>query len=146
MIASLHRSRTPFLALSIGCVLASAQSVSFELRAHPDSPVALATNNSPPWRAGADRRIFVAIANQSAKALAAVTFEQTISVGEKTRIVTLERSSIVMAPRQKRIVSVSVADILERMKSAATTGEKVADPALSVVAVEFLDGTLWSAP
>ena len=151
MIASLLR-RASLLALLIGCALsgalniACAQNIVFETRSPDGSPVALATANSPPWRAGAGRRIFVTVANKSEKAIAAVTLEQTISAGAKTRIVALERASIVIMPRQKKSVSVSVEDILERIKSAAASGEDVANPTLTGVAVEFLDGTLWNAP
>lgn len=145
MIACLHRG-APFLALFIGCIPGRAQNISFDARTPSDSPVILATDHSPPWRAGSDRRIFVAITNKSDKAISAVTFEQTISIGSKTAILTIERSSIVIASHQKKRISVSVEDVLERIKSAAASGEKAGNPVVCVVAVEFLDGTLWHAP
>jgi hypothetical protein len=69
-------------------------------------------------------------------------FEQTVTNGSKTEIVALERVSILFAAGEKRRVSIAVADMSRKLQS----GEPLGRPVLSVVAVEFLDGTQWSAP
>ena len=135
------------VALSFYCSLAYTQNIAFEMRTHADSPVRFPNSNWSPWRAGSNRRILVTIQDASPKAIAAVTFEQAMSVGPTTEIVSLERVSIIIAPHGKKRVSVSVADVFEKIRAAGTTGEKkVANTILSVVAVEFLDGTQWNAP
>jgi hypothetical protein len=69
-------------------------------------------------------------------------FEQSVANGSKTEIVALERVSVLFAAGEKRRVSVAVADRSQKLQS----GEPLGRPVLSVVAVEFLDGSQWSAP
>ncbi|MBZ5619995.1 MAG: hypothetical protein LAQ69_14920 [Acidobacteriia bacterium] len=84
--------------------------------------------------------------NQSGKGTAEVIFQQTISRGANIDIVTLERISFIMRPGEKRRLSVSVGDVWARIQAAVKSDKTIGKPVLSVVAVEFLDGTLWSAP
>ena len=57
-------------------------------------------------------------------------------------IVAIERVSILFAAGEKRRVSIAVADMYQKMQS----GERPGRPVLSVVAVEFMDGSQWNAP
>jgi hypothetical protein len=75
-----------------------------------------------------------------------VVFQQAISSESKTEIVTLERVSIMIRPREKKRLSVSVQDMWNRIQSAVKSGETIGKPELSVVVVEFIDGSVWSAP
>ena len=135
--------------LRLGCLpallalgaLAQAQTVDFELRSVPESPVTFAdsTNTALP---GVPRRQLVTIKNDSKKSVAAVLFEQTLANGEKTDIVAIERVSILFAAGEKRRVSVAVADMYQKLQSGGPSGR----PVLSVVAVEFMDGSQWNAP
>ena len=84
--------------------------------------------------------------NESDKVTAAVLFQQAISIGSKTEIVTLERVSIIIRPRERKRLSVTVRDLWNRIQTAVKSGETIGKPVLSVVAVEFIDGSLWSAP
>ncbi|HEY2016225.1 MAG TPA: hypothetical protein VGH38_22130 [Bryobacteraceae bacterium] len=146
MIASLHRCRVLLIVLACASTPGPAQTIPFEIRTHPDSPITFVNDKSSPWRSGVDRRIFVNIQNKSDKPVIAVTFEQTISTKAKTEIVSLERISIIISPREKKRLSVSVSEVLNRFKAAGDSDDKPGNPVLSVVAVEFLDGTLWDAP
>jgi hypothetical protein len=121
--------------------IAYAQTVDFELRTYSESPVIFAdtTNAVAP---GVPRRQLVTVKNDSKKSVAAVTFEQTIAAGSKIEIVALERVSILFAAGEKRRVSVAVSDMSAKLQS----GEPVGRPVLSIVAVEFMDGSVWSAP
>jgi hypothetical protein len=118
--------------------VAWAQTIDFELRTFPESPVVFADSGNVPVP-GIPRRQLVTVKNQSKKSVAAVMFEQSVAAGSKTEIVALERVSILFAAGEKRRVSVAVAEILQKMQS----GER---PVLSVVAVEFMDGSQWTAP
>lgn len=121
--------------------LAQAQTVDFDLRTFPDSPVVFADSSRMPvpvypWRQ------FVTIRDESKKSVVAVIFEQSVSNGSKTEIVALERVVIVFPGGEKRRVSVAVKDMFEKLQSGVQLGR----PVLSVVAVEFLDGSQWTAP
>lgn len=134
--------RSSLLAL-FAALLALAQNgpVDFELRTFPDSPVVFAaplTQAAP----GAPHRQFVTVRNDSRKSAMALLFEQSVPAGGKTSIVAMERVPIVFASRETRRVSVSVEEILRKLSS----GELLGRPVLSLVAVEFLDGSQWSAP
>jgi len=118
--------------------LARAQTVDFELHTYPDSPIAFASDNARAAAPGVPRRQFVTIKNQSKKPVAAVIFQQTVSDGSKTEIVAIEHVGIVMAPGEKKRVTISVEEVRKKLAPGR--------PVLSAVAVEFLDGTLWSAP
>lgn len=118
-----------------------AQTVEFDLLTFPDSPVVFAdtTQSAVP---GIPRRQLVTIKDASKKSVSAVIFEQTVAKGSKTEIVAIERVSIVMAAGEKRRVTVAVADMSAKLESGAMLGR----PVLSIVAVEYLDGTQWNAP
>jgi hypothetical protein len=66
--------------------------------------------------------------------------------GSKTEIVALERVSIAIRPREKKRLSVSVQNVWDRIRAAAKPSETTGRPLLSIVAVEFLDGSSWNAP
>jgi len=121
--------------------LARAQTVDFELRTYPDSPVSFSGSAVDP-APGVPRRQFVTIRNDSQKSLAAVLFEQSVARGEKLSIVALERVEIVALAGAKKRVSLAVADMSQKLQS----GEPLGRPVLRVVAVEFLDGSEWNAP
>jgi hypothetical protein len=84
----------------------------------------------------------ITIKNDSKKSVAAVLFEQTVAAGSKIEIVALERVSILLAAGEKRRVSVAVGDMSAKQQS----GEPLGRPMLSIVAVEFMDGSQWTAP
>lgn len=141
-----HRRRALLLTLSICCAPVQAQTIPFEFQSHPDCPVSFVDYTPSAFRAGSDRRQFVTVKNQSGKGTAEVIFQQTISRGANIDIVTLERISFIMRPGEKRRLSVSVGDVWARIQAAVKSDKTIGKPVLSVVAVEFLDGTLWSAP
>ena len=93
-----------------------------------------------------DRRQFLTVRNESDKATAAVIFQQAIASGPRTEILTLERVSIIIRPREKKRLSVSVMDVWNRVRTAVKASETIGKPELSVVVVEFIDGSVWSAP
>jgi hypothetical protein len=126
--------------------LAHAQTVDFELRTYPLCPIVFAGGSARTPAPGVPARQFVTIQNGSKRTAAAVTFQQTVSQGSKTGIVAIERVAIVIPPGEKRRVSMAVADMSGRLESARQSGESPGRPVLSVVAVEFLDGTGWNAP
>ena len=140
-----HR-RALLSALFFGCTLAHAQTIDFQLQTHLDSPVALVNYSPSTFRIESDRRQFLTVKNESDRTATAVIFQQTISGGSKTEIVTLERVSIIIRPREKKRLSVSVQDMWNRIQSAVKSGATVGRPELSVVVVEFIDGSSWSAP
>jgi hypothetical protein len=86
------------------------------------------------------------VKNESDKIAAAVVFQQTIGSGPGAEIVTIERVSIVMRPRETKRLSVSVRDVSNRLQAAIHAGETAGKPVLSVAVVEFTDGTAWHAP
>ena len=139
--------RLAFLsALFLCCTLAHAQSIAFEIQTHPDSPIALVNYTPSTFRIEGDRRQFLTVENRSDKAMVALVFQQAIGGGSRAEIVTLERVSILIRPREKKRLSVSVQDIWNRLQSAVKSGETIGKPELSVVVVEFIDGSSWSAP
>jgi hypothetical protein len=120
---------------------AQAQTVDFELRTFPESPVIFA-DSANAVAPGVPRRQLVTIRNDGKKSVAAVMFEQSVRNGSKTDIVAIERVSILFAAGEKRRVSIAVTDMSQKLQS----GEHLGRPVLSVVAVEFLDGSQWNAP
>ena len=118
----------------------------FELRTYPDSPVTFAGDNARAPAPGVPRRQFVTIKSESRKSIAAVIFQQSIAGGPKIEIVAMERVAIAVAPAEKKRVSVAVADMSAKLEAARQAGGSLSQPVLSVVAVEFLDGTQWNAP
>jgi hypothetical protein len=127
------------------CGMAQAQTVDFELRTYPGCPVGFAGDARVP-APGVPRRQFVTIKSESKKSIAAVIFQQTLSSGSKTGIVAIERVALPIPGGEKRRVTIAVADMSAKLESARQSGETPGRPVLAVVAVEFLDGTLWSAP
>jgi hypothetical protein len=51
-----------------------------------------------------------------------------------------------IAPREKKRLSVTVQNVWDRIQTAAKASETIGRPALSVVAVEFIDGSSWNVP
>jgi len=145
-VALPNRRRTPLSALLFCCTFANAQTIAFELQTRPSSPIALVSYAPATIRIEGDRRQFLTVQNQSGKAAAALVFQQAIGSGSKTEIVTLERVSILIGPREKKRLSVSVQNVWNRIQAAAKASEPIGRPALSVVAVEFLDGSSWNVP
>ena len=146
MIVGLRRCRALLLAVFFCCIPVHSQSIFFEFQTHPDSPIAFVNYTPSTFRTGSDRRLDITVTNESGKATAAVVFQQTVAEGSKIFIVTLERISIVVKPRQKKCMTVSVADVWNRIQTAVRSGETIGKPVLSVVTVEFMDGALWNAP
>ena len=142
----LNRRRTSLLALFFCCVWVHAQTITFEFQTHPDSPVEIVNFIPGTLRAAADRRQFFTVKNESGKVAVAVVFQQTVTAGSKTEILTIERVSIIIRPQEKKRLSVSVRDVWNQLQAAGKAGEAVAKPILSVAVVEFFDGSSWSAP
>ena len=140
----LRRSAAFFL--SVFLYVGRAQNIAFEMRSYPDSPIVFPNSSWTPWRAGSDYRMFVTIQNKSEKAVSGITFEAALSAGARREIVSLERVSLVILPQEKKRVSVTIMNVLDRARSAAAAGESTGNPVLSVVSVEFVDGALWHAP
>jgi hypothetical protein len=133
--------RTRAIAAAAGLLACAllAQAVDFEIRTYPASPVEFV--DTAPAATGIPGRQFVTVRNASKKSVMAVLFEQTVTNGSKTGIVALERVSIVFAAGEKRRVTIAVGDMSQRLQ----TGDQP-KPVLSIVAVEYLDGTQWNAP
>ena len=128
------------------CTFARGQTIVFQLQTHLDGPIALVSYSPDTFRIESDRRQFLTVRNESDRVIAAVVFQQAFSSGSRTEIVTLERVSIMIRPREKKRLSVSVGDVWNRMQTAVKTGETIGKPMLSVVVVEFIDGSVWNAP
>jgi hypothetical protein len=126
--------------------LAHAQTLAFEVQTYRDSPIGLVSYTPSTFRIESDRRQFLTVKSESDRAVVALVFQEAIGSGSKTEIVTLERVSIVIGPREKKRLSVSVQTVWDRMQRAGRAGESIGRPILSVVAVEFIDGSSWSAP
>jgi hypothetical protein len=133
-------------ALYFCCTFAYAQTIAFEIQTHPDSPIALVNYSPNTLRAEGGRRQFLTVQNQSDKTAAALVFQQAIGTGSKAEIVTLERVSIVIRPREKKRLSVSVQNVWDRAQTAAKANQAIGKPLLSVVVVEFIDGSSWNVP
>jgi hypothetical protein len=141
-----NRCRVLVSALLLCGTFAHAQTIALELQSHPGSPIATVSYTPATFRVESDRRQFLTIRNESDKVAVAVVFQQAIASGSKTEIVALERVSIIIRPREKKRLSVSVQDMWSRIQAAVKSGDTVGKPKLGVVAVEFLDGSSWSAP
>jgi hypothetical protein len=141
-----NRRHTLLSALVFVGTTAHAQTFAFDFQSYQDSPVALVNYTSGTFRANADRRQFFTVKNGSDKVTAAVVFQQAFGSGPAIDIVTLERVSIFIRPRETKRLSVSVRDVWNQLQTAAKTGETSRKPVLSIAVVEFTDGTAWSAP
>jgi hypothetical protein len=133
-------------ALILSCSFVRAQTVAFELQAYRDGPISLVNFSPGTFRAESDRRQFFTVKNESDKVTAAVVFQQTIGTGSRTEILTIERVSVIIRPREKKRLSISVRDVWAQLQAAVKSGETVGKPVLSVAVVEFIDGSAWSAP
>jgi hypothetical protein len=142
----LNRRRASLSALLFCCLCADAQTITFELQTHPDSPVAIINFIPGILRAAADRRQFFTVKNESGKVAVAVVFQQTVGAGSKNEILTIERVSIIIRPHERKRLSVSVRDVWNQLQVAGKASETVGKPVLSVAVVEFIDGSSWSAP
>ena len=134
-----------FSALFICCTFAQAQTITFEFQSPADSPITFVNFSPSTFRTQSDRRQFLTVKNESDKVTAAVVFQQAIESGSKTEIVTLERVSIIIRPREKKRLSVSVRDVWNLLQTAVKAGETLGKPVLSVAVVEFIGGSSWSA-
>jgi hypothetical protein len=132
--------RTRIALALVLCVPLFAQTVEFELRTSPGTPVSFADNARAP--AGIPGRQLVTIRNDAKKSVAAVVFEQSLERGSKIEIVALEHVSILFAAGEKRRVSLAVSDMTEKLRASESTVSAI----LRVVAVEFMDGSQWNAP
>lgn len=141
-----NRGRLLLPALCLYCAGGHAQTIGFDLQTRQDSPITLVTFTPSTFRTGQDRRQFITVKNDSDKATAAVVFQQTLSSGSTSEIVALERVSIIIRPREKKRLSISVRDVWDRIRTAVKAGEAYSNPVLSVAVVEFIDGTAWNAP
>ena len=141
-----NRRRALLSALLFCCTFARAQTIAFELQTHLESPITLVNYTPATFRIESDRRQFLTVKNESDRVAVAVVFQQAISNGSKTEIVALERVSIVIGPREKKRLSVSVQDMWSRIQSAVKSGDTIGKLELGVVVVEFIDGSSWSAP
>jgi hypothetical protein len=128
------------------CATAHTQTIAFELQTHRENPIALVNSIPGIFRTASDRRQFFTVKNESDKVTAALVFQEAVGSGSRTEIVALERISIIIRPREKKRLSVSVQDVWSRLQTAGKSGETIGKPVLSVVAVEFIDGSGWSAP
>src|ERR1022692_1809856 len=133
--------RVLFSALFICCTFAQAQTITFEFQSPADSPITFVNFSPSTFRTQSDRRQFLTVKNESDKVTAAVVFQQAIESGSKTEIVTLERVSIIIRPREKKRLSVSVRDVWNQIQTAVKAGETMGKPVLSVAVVEFIDGS-----
>jgi len=138
--------RAMILALLAGCMAAHAQTFGFEYQSYPNSPVAFVNRAVNMVRIGSDRRLFVTIRNQAEKAAIGVVFQEALPNGLGAEIVSLERVSILIRPRETKRLSISIVDVWNRLQAAGKTREPASKPVLSVVTVEFSDGTLWNVP
>lgn len=120
-----NRRRALLSALFFGCTFAHAQTIGFELQTHRDSPITLSNLTPSAFRTGSDRRQFLTVKNESDRAAAAVVFQQAISSGSNTEIVTLERVSIIIGPREKKRLSVSVQNVWNRIQTSVKAGETI---------------------
>ena len=141
-----NRYRALLAALFFCCTFAHAQTIAFEIQTHPDGPIALVSYTPSTLRIEGERRQFLTVKNQSDRATVSVVFQQAIGSGSKTEIVTLERISIMIRPREKKRLSVSVQNVWDRIQTAAKASETIGRPVLAVVAVEFIDGSSWNVP
>lgn len=141
-----NRRRTLLSVLFFGCTFAHAQTIAFEIQTHSGSPIALVNYTPSTFRIEGDRRQYLTVQNQSDKGTTALVFQQAIGSGSKTEIVAIERVSILMRPREKKRLSVSVQKVWDRIQAAAKASETIGRPSLSVVAVEFIDGSSWNVP
>jgi hypothetical protein len=144
----MNTRQTLLSALLFCCTFSHAQTIALEFQTHLDSPIALVDFTPSTFRTQSDRRQFFTVKNESEKvtAAAAVFLQQTIGNGSNIEVVTLERVSIIIRPRQKKRLSVSVRDVWNHLQTSVQRGETIGKPVLSVAVVEFLDGSSWSIP
>lgn len=143
-------SRLPMImALVVFCLFytaAKAQPVSFTLRTDPECPVALVSYTKSMFRTAATCRQFVTVKNVSGREVAGLLFQQAIPDGSRLKIIALEQASTIMRPHATKRLSVNVDDVWSLIQISAKTGVTVGKPELSIVVVDFVDGSTWIAP
>ena len=132
--------------LCLCCIPAQSQSVYFALHTFQDSPITFINYTPSIFRIEGKRRQFVTVKNVSDKTAAALLFQQTIADGAKPETIALERISIILRPRETKRLSVSVEDVWNRIQNATKSGVMTGKPVLSIVPVEFVESSGWSAP
>ena len=137
---------TALFAFGFWCASVRAQSVPFTLQTYQDSPISLLSITATVFRADGGRREFVKLTNRSDKAISGLLFQETMPDGSRTQIVALEQISVIFRPRETKRLSINVEDVWNRVHNAAKSGATPGKPVLSVVGVEFIDGSIWSAP
>jgi hypothetical protein len=140
------RRRSLLLVPIVCATFVHAQPLDFQLQTHTGCPLALLNFAPGTIRSESDRRRFLTVKNESDKFAAAVVFQQTIGSGPSAEIVTIERVSILIRPRETKRLSVSVRDVSNQLQAAIKAGEAVGKPVLSVTVVEFTEGSAWHAP
>jgi hypothetical protein len=123
-----------------------AQAVTFDLHTFQDCPVVLTTYSPSMLRSEGGRRQFVTAKNVSDKVAVALLFQLTVPGTPRDEIVSLERVSVVFRPRETKRLSVNVEDVWTRLQNSSSSGATARKPVMSIVAVEFMDGSLWNAP
>src|SRR5258707_8966588 len=109
------RGRSLLLVPILCATFLHAQALDFQLQTHPDGPVALLNFAPSTIRSESDRRRFLTVQNESDKIAAAVVFQQTIGSGPSAEIVTIERVSIIIRPRETNRLSVSIRDVSNQL-------------------------------
>lgn len=122
------------------------QTVPFQFQAYTDSPIAFIGVTPTTVRQGSDRREFLTIRNESNKGVIGLIIEQAVPNDSQRKIVALEQISVLMRPGEKKRLSVSVLDVWNRIQAGARDGTAAGRPIISIVAVEFVDGSVWDAP
>jgi len=142
----LHGCSRLLIAFGACWVVAQAQSVAFELKSYPDSPIAVVSFAQTTFRADGKRRQFVTVKNVSDRPVAAFVVQQNIVDGQRREIAAMERISVIMRSHETKRLSMSVEDVWNRAQGAAKPNTATGKPVLSIVVVEFIDGPAWNAP
>ena len=125
---------------------AQAQPVAFNLQTYPDSPISLMGYTATLVRIGSSRRQFVTVKNLSDRAISGMLLQQTNSSGERPHIIALERISIIIRPHESKRLSVNVDEAWSQVQASSKSGSHAEKPVLSIVVVDFVDGSTWRAP
>ena len=128
------------------CAALPAQPVAFQLQNHADCPLTITAYTASILRVGATRRQFVTLKNVSGRAISGLLLQQTIPEGALPKIIALESVSVIFGSRETKRLSIDVGDVWNLLQNSAKSGAVPSKPVLSVVEVDFLDGTSWRAP
>lgn len=134
------------LILCFCCAAAQAQPIAFEFQAHPECPLMLVSYSPQTVRIGAARRQFVTIKNVSDRATSGMLLQQAVAVGDRQQIIALERISLIIRPRESKRLSISIDELWNRRQISPGSDSPPSKPALSIVVVDFADGSTWRAP